>query len=96
MLYTISLMPDLMPSDRSVTRVNYPRAAILCLVALALTAVWAGIIYSISLAVGAPIGAVVLIPILIAVFIMAMLVMGLASAASDGPEADEEPGDEAR
>jgi hypothetical protein len=89
-------MSDLKSGDRSATRVNFPRTAVLCLVALALTALWAGIIYSISLAVGAPISAVVLIPILIAIFIFAMLSMGLATAASDGHDAEDGPADEAK
>ena len=73
---------------------NLSRAGLLCLVALGLTAMWAGILYLSSLAIGAPISMVVLAPILAVVFFLSLLGMGLAVSASGESNADDEPEDD--
>ena len=95
MFYATAFMSDLKPSDRSGTRVNLPRVGLLCLVALAMTAMWAAILYFASLLLGTPISIVVLAPILAVVFFLSLLGMGLAVSASGESNDDEGPEDDA-
>jgi hypothetical protein len=95
MFYAITHMSDLKPGDRSVSRIKLGHAALRCLVAAVVTAMWAGILYGISAVFGWELSLVIVIPLLTAIFVMGLLVVGLAVSASDdavpGEGADRDP-----
>lgn len=64
------------------------RAILICLIALFTTAVWGVILHFGTRAVGVPIGGVWLATALVVIFVLVLLMLGMAVMASDGPDQD--------
>jgi len=65
------------------------RGILICLIALFTTAVWGAILHFGTRAVGYPIGTAWLATALVVIFILVLLMLGMAAMASDGPDQDK-------
>ena len=65
------------------------RAILMCLIALFTTAIWGAILHFGTRAIGAPIDAAWLATALVAIFMLVLLMLGMAVMGADGPDQDD-------